>query len=49
MSQLCGSLVELDDDFHVISGHDACVDILLENEEHKKFTGNPFSPLHCAV
>ena len=33
----------------LIAGHDACVDILLENEEHKKMTGNPFSPLHCAV
>ena len=41
--------MELDPGFVMISGHDACVDILLENEEHKKFTGNPFSPLHCAV
>ena len=31
------------------AGHDACVDLLLENEEHRQFTGNPFSPLHCAV
>ena len=32
-----------------VAGHDACVDLLLENEEHRQFTGNPFSPLHCAV
>ena len=35
--------------FWFSSGHDVCVEALLEYEEMKKFTGNKFSPLHCAV
>lgn len=32
-----------------LSGHDGCVEILLEHDHFKKFSGNRFSPLHCAV
>ena len=35
--------------FPPLSGHDGCVEILLEHDHFKKFTGNQFSPLHCAV
>lgn len=35
--------------FLPLSGHDGCVEILLEHDHFKKFSGNRFSPLHCAV
>lgn len=31
------------------NGHDACVELLLEQEVFQKMEGNSFSPLHCAV
>lgn len=31
------------------TGHDTCVEVLLEQEIFHKAEGNPFSPLHCAV
>lgn len=31
------------------TGHDTCVEVLLELEIFHKAEGNAFSPLHCAV
>lgn len=31
------------------SGHDTCVEVLLEQEVFHKAEGSSFSPLHCAV
>uniref|UniRef100_W5M8C8 Ankyrin repeat domain 44 n=1 Tax=Lepisosteus oculatus TaxID=7918 RepID=W5M8C8_LEPOC len=34
---------------HISSGHESCVEVLLEQKACRRFEGNPFTPLHCAV
>lgn len=32
-----------------ITGQDNCVETIIEQDKISEFSGNPFSPLHCAV
>lgn len=35
--------------FFFISGQDNCVETIIEQDKITQFSGNAFSPLHCAV
>lgn len=33
----------------IFTGHEGCVEVLLEQKGCRCIDGNPFTPLHCAV